>query len=144
MGGGGGDFGGGGMGQMRRPQSKTDQIMEKLKLNKEQKEEFQNILSAGREEAGQVAQKLEAARVQYVNGVLQGKPEPDMKSALQAYTAAAAEMTGVEIKAFAKIYASLKPNQQKNAGQAFALMAGIFEMGMGGGRGMGMGGRGGR
>jgi hypothetical protein len=140
MGAGGGMGGGGGM-MMRRPQSKTDQIIDKLKLNKDQKEEFQNILSAGREEAEPLREKLEAARVQYANCIIQAKPEADVKSALQAYTNASAEMTALEVKAFTKLYASLKPNQQSKAAQAFALMAGIFDPAMGG-RGMGMAGRG--
>ena len=36
-------------------------------------------------------------------------------------------MAGIEAAAFAKTYATLKPNQQPNATQAFALMAGIFQ-----------------
>src|SRR5438132_14414436 len=50
-----------------------------------------------------------------------------MKAAVDAYAAAAAKMAGVEARAFASVYATLKPNQQSNAPQAFALMAGMFQ-----------------
>ena len=75
-----------------------------------------------------VAQKrLLQLRQQMVNVALAGKPDDEMKPVVEAYTAAAAQMAGIEARAFAKIYATLKPDQQSRAGQAFALMAGIFQ-----------------
>jgi len=50
-------------------------------------------------------------------------------------------MTGLEVKAFQKIYALLKPNQTARAPEAFDLMAGILDPATVG-RGMGGGGRG--
>ena len=155
-GGGGGDMGGemggrgGGRGNNRggdmapnlgprRQQSKADQIADKLKLNKEQKEEFEQILSAGREEAGPVQETLRKMRAQLASAMVQGAGEADIKKATDDYTTAAAQMTAIETKAYGKLYASLKPNQQGKAAQAFELMAGIFDQRMGGGRGMGMG-----
>jgi hypothetical protein len=46
-------------------------------------------------------------------------------------------MASIEASAFAKPYATLKPNQQSNAAQAFTIMAGIFQPAApsGGGRG---------
>src|SRR6266567_4132329 len=128
----GGEFGGtGGIGRgtdgvpgmsgMRPPQrlSKPEQIAEKLKLNKQQKEEFQNILSAGREEAAPVRQKMDNARVQIAGALIQGMSDADLKKLSDDYAALAAQMTAIETKAFSKLYASLKPNQQSKVVPAF-------------------------
>lgn len=127
------------LGMRRMPQSQADQIADKLKLNKDQKGEFEKILSAGREESRPVQQTLLNMRAQLAAALVQGAGEAEMKKAMDDYTAAAAQMTGLEARTYGKLYALLKPNQQGKAAQAFGLMAGIFEQRMGGGRGMGMG-----
>ena len=48
-------------------------------------------------------------------------------------------MAGIEASSFGKVCALLKPNQQSNAPQAFAVMTGIFQP-----AGAVRGGRGGR
>jgi len=124
----------------RRQPTKSEQIADKLKLNKEQKEEFEKILSAGREEARPVQEMLMKMRAQLASATVQGASDADMKKAMDDHTAAAAQMTAIEAKAYGKLYATLKPNQQGKAVQAFELMAGIFDQrGFSGGRGMGMG-----
>jgi len=158
-GGGGGGMGGdemGGMGRgeaggmssnagmvMARRMSKADQIAEKLKLGKEQKEEFQTILSAAREKAATVRAELDKQRAQIAGAMIDGKTGDDLNKPMADYAAAAAQMTRVEVEAFAKTYALLKPNQQAKAGQAFEMMAGMFTGGQGGpgviGNGMGRG-----
>jgi hypothetical protein len=138
----GGRNGGGDMAPNLAPpkhQSKSEQIADKLKLNKEQKDEFEKILSAGREEARPVQENLMKMRAQLASAMVQGASETDMKKATDDYTSAAAQMTAIEAKAYGKLYATLKPNQQGKAAQAFELMAGIFDQRMGGGRGMGTG-----
>jgi len=126
-------------GTMRRvQQSKPDLIADKLKLNKEQKEEFDKILSAGREESRPVQENLQKMRAQLAAAIVQGG-DADIKKATDDYTAAAAQMTAIEVKAYGKLYAALKPNQQGKAAQALELMAGIFEPRIGGGRGTGRG-----
>jgi hypothetical protein len=62
----------------------------------------------------------------------------DVKAAQNAYAEAAAKVAATEASVFAKVYALLKPNQQKDAPQAFALLAGLFSNASapaGGGRG---------
>jgi hypothetical protein len=78
-----------------------------------------------------------------VNVALTGKPQEGQKPLLEEYKGEAARMAAIEARAFAKVYALLKPNQQSNATEAFALMGGVFEPhGAGGGRGRrGTGGR---
>ena len=125
-GGGGGDMGGmggegmgggGGM-RMQRP-SKFDQIADKLKLNKEQKEQAQSIMDAAREEAAPLREELPKARLNIADALVNAKGDEELKKAQDAYSAVVAKMTGIEAKAFGKIYALLKPNQQSRAGQAW-------------------------
>jgi hypothetical protein len=132
----------GGMpGGMRR-QTKEELLFEKLKLNKEQKEEGATILAAAREKAGPVRDQLNKGR-QIIVGLIMQKHDDDVKKLMGDYAIVAAQMTAIETDAFAKLYALLKPNQQAKAPQAFELMAGMFAGGApgGGGRGRGQGGR---
>src|SRR5690242_12316539 len=69
----------GGMGITPMPrQSKSEQIADKLKLNKEQKEELQQILAAGSEEAAPLRSVLSSARVEYASALISGKTEADV------------------------------------------------------------------
>lgn len=151
---GGQDMGGGGMGGggMRSPKpTKADQIVSKLKLNKDQKGEAETILQATAQEAAPLRDQLRQARAAFASALIDGKPD-DAAKALKIYTDRETQMTGFEVKAFQKIYALLKPNQTARAGEAFDLMADIFDMpaprdrgGMGrGGGGSDMGGGAGR
>jgi hypothetical protein len=149
MGGGGGRQRGGGMegmggemGGMQRQQrqTKADQIADKLKLNKEQKEQMMSIFSAAREKAVPVAAQLFKQRADIATAMINGKTGDELQKLLTDYSATAAQVTGMEAEAFGKIYAILKPNQQKNAGQAFELIAGVFTVTGRGGQGRGRGG----
>jgi hypothetical protein len=152
-GGGGGDEGGGGgrgsggdmgapMPQVRRL-TKTEMLFDKLKLNKEQKEEAAKILSAAMEKAAPTRDLLSKGRIVIANSLLTKGSEEDLKKFLGEYTTVGATMTGIEAEAFGKLYALLKPNQQSKAPQAFELMAGMFAgspmPGGGAGRGRGEG-----
>ena len=123
----------------RRQLSKAEQIVEKLKLNKEQKEEFDKIVNAGREEAKPVQEAMIKLRGQLARATVAGAGDAEMKKAMDDYAAAAAQMTGIEAKAYGKLYALLKPNQQSKGPQAFELMAGLFEQRLMIGRGSGAG-----
>jgi hypothetical protein len=72
-----------------------------------------------------VAQAMQQARIRMVNAALE-KNEADATAALDAYREAAARMATIEAEAFAKVFALLRPNQQSRAGEAFALIAGMF------------------
>jgi hypothetical protein len=134
-----GDSRGGGMQGMPRPQRQTraDQIAEKLKLNKEQKEQMVAIFSAAREKATPIGAQLFKQRAEIATAMINGTTGDDLQKLLADYSATAAQLTGVEAEAFGKIYATLKPNQQKNAGPAFELIAGVFSATGRGGQGRG-------
>jgi len=148
----GGRGGGSGMGEgmgggMPRPQrlSKPEMLAEKLKLKNDQKPEIEKILSAAMERATPVRNAMIQQRQTIANAILSKASDDQIKKALAEYSTLSAQMTGIEADAFAKIYATLKPNQQPKAAQAFEIMAGIFipNMGAGGGRNFGRGNRGG-
>jgi hypothetical protein len=118
-----------------------EQMIDRLKLDsKTQAPEARLVLMDASRDAAPVAQKMLEIRQRLANLALQNKTD-EMPAATDAYAAAAAEMAGIEARAFAKIYALLKPNQQPNAPQAFAVMAGMFQPNPGRGGGGGRGGQ---
>jgi hypothetical protein len=145
--------GGGGM-PMRTPKpTPADQIVSRLKLNKDQTTEVQTILQAAAKDSAPVVQQLVQARNVLATALIAGKSQAEIDEITKTVVAAQLQMTGVEVTAFQKIFALLKPNQTAKAPEAFELMAGIFEpqagrsgggRGMGGGMGEGGGRRGGR
>jgi hypothetical protein len=125
------------MPQMRR-QTKQEMLFDKLKLNKEQKEEAAKILSDAMEKAAPARDLLNKGRIVIANNITGKGSEEDLKKMWGEFTSVNATMTGIEAEAFGKLYALLKPNQQAKAPQAFELMAGMFAgngMAGGGGRG---------
>jgi hypothetical protein len=123
------------MPQMRR-QTKQEMLFDKLKLNKEQKEEAAKILSAAMEKAAPARDLLNKGRIVIANNITGKGSEEDLKKMWGEFTSVNATMTGIEAEAFGKLYALLKPNQQAKAPQAFELMAGMFAgNGMAGGGG---------
>jgi hypothetical protein len=133
---------GGTMPQVRRL-SKTELLFEKLKLNKEQKEEAATIISAAMEKAAPTRDLLNKGRMLIANMITSKGSEDDLKKLMGEYVNVSATMTSIEADAFGKLYALLKPNQQSKAPQAFEMMAGMFAgSGMPGGAGRGRGGQG--
>jgi len=124
----GGMGGMGGGGGMRTPKpTKADQFVAKLKLNKDQTSETESILQATAQESTPLRDQLRQARTAFAGALIDGKPE-DAAKALKVYTDLESQMIGFEMKAFQKVYALLKPNQTAKAGEAFDLMADIFDM----------------
>jgi hypothetical protein len=103
------------------------QFSDKLKLNKEQIEEVNSILRASLDKAGPLSAQLENSRAEIAGAIIGGKSPDDITKLMDAHTALEAQMDTIEAETFAKIYAMLKPNQQSKAGQAFELMAGVFD-----------------
>jgi len=140
--GGTGGRGGGGTGDdtgaMPRMQRQTpfDIFADRLKLTKDQKADAQTVLVDAMKESAPLRQQMAQSRAAIANAILGGKTADDQKKAMDAYTALVAQVTGIETKAFAKVCATLKPNQQGKAGAAFEVMAGVFNApaGRGGGR----------
>ena len=145
MGGGGGRGGGmgdesGAMPRMQR-QAPFDIFADRLKLNKDQKPEALAAISDALKESGPLRQQLLQAKLNMAKAMLAGASADDLKKTTDAYASLSAQVTGVETKAFAKVCALLKPNQQGKAASAFELMAGLFNVSAGGGGGGRAGGR---
>jgi hypothetical protein len=145
MGGGAGGRGGGGMGdepgampRMQR-QAPFDVFADRLKLNKDQKTEALTVLSDALKESAPLRQQLMQAKLDIAKAMLGGASADDLKKTMDTYATVAAQVTGMETKAFAKVCATLKPNQQGKAASAFELMAGMFIAPAGGAGGRGGG-----
>ena len=128
-----------GNGEMQRVerQSKLDMIADRLKLNKEQKDQVQTIFLAAMEESKPLGEQIMKARDEIAESMIAGKSDDEIKKMMDEYAGLAARMTGIETKAFAKVYALLKPNQQPKAPAAFETMDGMFALGSGGSRARG-------
>jgi hypothetical protein len=139
MGGAGGGRGGGmgdDTGEVRMPrQTPFDIFADRLKLNKDQKAEAQTVFVDALKESAPLRQQLMQAKLEMAKAMLSGASADDLKKTTDAYTSLAAQVTGVEAKAFAKVCATLKPNQQGKAASAFELMARMFDRPAGGGGG---------
>jgi hypothetical protein len=138
---GGGGMGGNNMGttmpqttRMQR-QSPFEQFCEKLKLNKEQTSDAQNILAAAAQQAGPVREQLDKNRADIAGAMIEGKSQDEIKKLVDAHSGLQAQLDGIEADAFGKLFATLKPNQQSKAGQAFEFMAAMFDRPGGGGGG---------
>jgi hypothetical protein len=117
-------------------QSRFEQIAEKLKLSKEQKEQAQNILNGAQESAGPLSQQINQGRQMIVGAMVNGKDSGDDYNKLVGqYTAVLAQMDSLDATVYGKIYTLLKPNQQKNADQVFADLISGYYMRAGGGGG---------
>jgi Spy/CpxP family protein refolding chaperone len=137
--GGGSSMGSSGIPRVQR-QSKLDMVADKLKLNREQKDQVQNIFLAALEESRPLGEQITKGREVIAGAMITGKSGDEIKKMLDQYAGLAAQMTGIETRAFAKVYALLKPNQQPKAPAAFEIMTGMFGAQTGGGgRGRGKG-----
>jgi Spy/CpxP family protein refolding chaperone len=131
-----------------RSLTREETLFDKLKLNKEQREEAARILSTAMEKAAPTRDLLTKGRIAIANAITGSASDEDLKAVLDAFTAANATMTGIEAEAFGKLYALLTPNQRSKAPQRFELMTGMFAGGgsgggrMGDGSGRGRGGQG--
>lgn len=133
----GGDMGADAMGGMPRQQrqTKAEIVADKLRLNKEQKEQFANIVSAGQEEMRPILQQISQGRNVIITAIIQGKSGDDINKLMSQFTDLMAQRGAVEAKAYGKLYAILDPKQQAKAAPIFATeMDGLFEA-RGGGRG---------
>ena len=122
--------GGGGSGlpsDINAPRTIPQQFAAKLKLDKVQGPAVDQILTAAATQAAPPAAQMLQLRQRMLNALHAGRGD-EVKAAQDAYASAAADVARIEAAAFAKVYALLKPNQQKDAPQAFALIAGLFSI----------------
>jgi Spy/CpxP family protein refolding chaperone len=122
-----------GMPRAQRP-TKAEMVADKLHLNKDQKEKFAAIVSAGQEEMRPLFEQVFQGRNVITTAIIQGKSGDELAKLMSQYTELMAQRGAVEAKAYAKIYAMLEPKQQAKANAVFAAdMDGLFDSA--GGRG---------
>lgn len=128
-GGGGGRSRGGDMGAempMGRSQNRLDQMDAILKLNKEQKKQVRTIMDDAQKEAAPLRDQIAKSEADLGEAIAEGKSPEEIDKAANAFGSLRAQMTGIEMKAFAKIYQALDKDQQPGAGPVFYMMQGIF------------------
>jgi hypothetical protein len=118
-----GGMSGGGGGFAR--QTRMDRISEALKLNKDQKKMVKTTLDEGQKEAAPVRDQMVKNRKAIAEAVAGGDADSIAK-AVNNYAASEAQMTAIELKAFAKIYPNLEKEQQRGGAVLYGMMGGIF------------------
>jgi Spy/CpxP family protein refolding chaperone len=125
---------GGGMPRFQQ-KSRILQFADKLKLNDEQRQETDKILAEGFQKAAPIRNQIDQNRANIAGALIDGKSADEVKKLTDSYAALEAQIDALEVEIFTKIYATLKPNQQSKAAEAFELMAGVFDRVPGGGGG---------
>lgn len=120
---------GGDMGNIQMPRvvSRMDQISEALKLNKDQKKEVKSIMDEGQKEATPVRDQLMKSQLAIGEAIQGGKSQDDLKPLIASEAALRAQMVGIELSAFAKVYKLLDKEQQPQTRVVFPMMKGIFK-----------------
>jgi Heavy-metal resistance len=139
MGGSGGGYGGkkgsggGDMGPQMGPPStnRFDNIANTLKLNKDQKKTVRTIFEDGAKEAAPVRDQMSKSRIAVGEAITANKSEDELKQIAKTSSDLAAQLSQLEIKAFAKVFAALDDDQKKDMrglGHALSLVNGMYHV----------------
>lgn len=107
-------------------QSRLDRFTELLRLNKEQKTGAKEIFDEAQKEAAPVRDQILKSRTDLASAYLAKKPQAEIDQLTASYASQMTQMTNIEMRAFARLYDSLNPDQQKKIGPAFQLVPGMF------------------
>jgi len=121
-GGGGGDY----VPTAQQTPSRLDMIDNIIKLNKDQKKSVKTLMDDGQKEAAPLRDQILKGSQDLGQAVLDGKSQDEIDKAVSANAALQAQMTGIEMRVFAKLYQSLDKEQQPKAAPVFYMMPGIF------------------
>jgi hypothetical protein len=103
-----------------------EQFASRLSLDgRTQQPAAEEIMATAAREAVPLMQEMQTLRIQMVNAEI-ARNAADITAAHDAYLVAATKVALMESRAFEKVIALLKANQQEHATEAFALLAGIF------------------
>jgi Spy/CpxP family protein refolding chaperone len=107
--------------------SRLEQMAKACNLTGDQKKEFKALLDGFSKEGEQLRKEIPEGRTQIAEAIEAGKTPGEIKQLTDANGARLAQMTQLEIKAFAKLYNVLQPNQRKvGAQRVFNTLAGLF------------------
>jgi hypothetical protein len=100
-----------------------DRVSEALKMNRDQKKEFKATMDDAQKEATPVHEQILKSRQAIADAVAEGKSQDDL---VKAEGVLEAQVTEIELRAFAKIADTLEEDQKPRAGMLFQMMRGIF------------------
>ena len=126
-----GGRGGGGGGGMNIPvggpymKNHMEQMTDLLQLSKEQKKDIKTLMDDAQKEAAPLREQMLKGRAQIATAI-QGGKQDEIDGAVKSYSQIDAQMSAIEMKAFAGIYKALDAEQKQKARNVFMLMTGIF------------------
>ena len=106
--------------------SKLDRIGEMLGLNKDQKKDLKQTFDDAQKQATPLHDQMNKARSAIAEAVTSGKSQEEIGKAVNTEAALEAQMTSIELKAFAKVAQGLDEDQQKKAPGLYMMMRGMF------------------
>ena len=123
---GGGGGGGGGSEFGPRVTNRLDTISEMLKLSKDQKKELKTTMDEAQKEAAPIRDQMAKSRLEIGDAVASSKSQEEINKLTAALGGLQAQMTEIELKAFAKVYKGLEGPQVNASAGLFSMMKGIF------------------
>jgi hypothetical protein len=106
--------------------NRLDRISEMLKLTKDQKKDLKATFDDAQKEATPVHEQITKARLDIGEAVAGGKSQDDIANACKAEGQLEAQMTAIELRAFAKVALGLDEEQKQHAAQLYQAMHGMF------------------
>lgn len=122
---------GGGGGGMSLPtagpfiKNHLEQMTDILQLSKEQKKDIKTLMDDAQKEAAPLRDQLVKGRAQ-VAAAIQSGDQAKVDAAMKSYSEIDAQMTAIEMKAFAGIYKTLDADQKQKSRAVFVMLPGIF------------------
>lgn len=107
-------------------ESRLDRIGDMLHLSRDQKKSVQQICDAAQKEAAPLREQIDASRVKVAEAMVNQKSPAEIDQLLATHGALLAQMTGVELRAFAQVVERLKEDQKKSLAPLLSMMTGMF------------------
>lgn len=125
--------GGGGRGGSNVPNmnfgggTRLDRMSEALKLNKDQKKDIKAAMDEAQKEATPVREQMAESRLAIAEAVVAAKSQEEMNKAIRGDAELDAQLTSIELHAFAKVVSFLEVDQkQRGVPMVFAMIHGAF------------------
>ena len=112
---------------MNTTPNKLDVLTDNLKLSKDQKKLVKTVLDEGQKEAAPLREEAAKSRQAIGEAVSAGKSQDEIDKLVKSHADIESQMTGSEMKAFARIFKELDKEQQPRAQILFQMMNGIFK-----------------
>ncbi len=106
--------------------SRLDMISNMLKLSKDQKKEFKAAMDEAQKEATPVHDQMLKSRNAIAEAIAAGKSQDEMKPLVDQEAGLETQIAAIEVKAFAKVYKTLEPDQRPQATGFLYILKGVF------------------